>query len=41
MQCLIARGVNPSLVSAQGFGEKAPAASNDTPEAGRRTGAWN
>jgi chemotaxis protein MotB len=32
MQFLIAQGVNPSLVSAQGFGEKDPVASNDTPE---------
>jgi chemotaxis protein MotB len=32
MQFMIARGVNPSLVSAQGFGEKDPVASNDTPE---------
>jgi chemotaxis protein MotB len=34
MQFMIAQGVNPSLVSAQGFGEAAPVASNDTP-AGR------
>jgi len=34
MQFMISRGVNPSLVSAQGFGEKDPVASNDTP-AGR------
>jgi chemotaxis protein MotB len=32
MQFMIAQGVNPSLVSAQGFGEAAPVASNDTPE---------
>jgi chemotaxis protein MotB len=32
MQFMIAQGVNPSLVSAQGFGEKDPMASNDTPE---------
>ena len=32
MQFLISQGVNPSLVSAQGFGEKDPVASNDTPE---------
>ena len=32
MQFMIARGVNPSLVSAQGFGEANPVASNDTPE---------
>jgi chemotaxis protein MotB len=31
-QFLIAQGVNPSLVSAQGFGEGTPVASNDTPE---------
>jgi outer membrane protein OmpA-like peptidoglycan-associated protein len=29
---MISRGVNSSLVSAQGFGEKDPVASNDTPE---------
>jgi chemotaxis protein MotB len=32
MQFMIAQGVNPSLVSAQGFGEKNPVAPNDTPE---------
>jgi chemotaxis protein MotB len=32
MQFLIAQGVNPRLVSAQGFGEQDPVASNDTPE---------
>jgi chemotaxis protein MotB len=32
MQFMIAQGVNPSLVSAQGFGEQAPVASNDTPQ---------
>jgi chemotaxis protein MotB len=32
MQFMIARGVNPRLVSAQGFGEQDPVASNDTPE---------
>jgi chemotaxis protein MotB len=32
MPFMISRGVNPSLVSAQGFGEKDPVASNDTPE---------
>ena len=32
MQFMISRGVNPRLVSAQGFGEKDPVASNDTPE---------
>ena len=31
-QFMISRGVNPSLVSAQGFGEKDPVASNDTPQ---------
>ena len=41
MQFMIAQGVKPSLVSAQGFGEKDPVASNDTPRDGRRTGAWN
>jgi chemotaxis protein MotB len=32
MQFLIAQGVNPSLVSAQGFGDADPVASNDTPQ---------
>jgi chemotaxis protein MotB len=32
MQFMISRGVNPSFVSAQGFGDKDPVASNDTPE---------
>ena len=32
MQFLIAQGVNPTLVSAQGFGEANPVASNYTPE---------
>jgi chemotaxis protein MotB len=32
MQFMISRGVNPSLVSAQGLGDKDPVASNDTPE---------
>jgi len=32
MQFMISRGVNPSLVSAQGLGETDPMASNDTPE---------
>ena len=34
MQYMISQGVNPSLVSAQGFGDANPVASNDTP-AGR------
>jgi chemotaxis protein MotB len=34
MQFLISQGVKPSLVSARGFGEADPVASNDTP-AGR------
>lgn len=34
MNYLISQGVNPSMVSAQGFGEADPVASNDT-EAGR------
>jgi chemotaxis protein MotB len=32
MQLMVSRGVKPGLVSAQGFGEKDPVASNDTPE---------
>ena len=32
MQFMIAQGVNPRMVAAQGFGEQAPVASNDTPE---------
>jgi len=31
-QFMIAKGVNPALISAQGFGEADPVASNDTPE---------
>src|SRR5271165_1532739 len=32
MQFLISKGAKPDLVSAQGFGEKNPVASNDTPK---------
>jgi chemotaxis protein MotB len=32
MQFMISQGVNPSMVSAQGFGDADPVASNDTPE---------
>jgi chemotaxis protein MotB len=32
MQFMISKGVNPSLISAQGFGEADPVAPNDTPE---------
>jgi chemotaxis protein MotB len=32
MQFMVSQGVNQSLVSAQGFGEADPVASNDTPE---------
>jgi chemotaxis protein MotB len=32
MQFMISKGVNPSLISAQGFGEADPVASNDNPE---------
>jgi chemotaxis protein MotB len=32
MQFLVSQGVKPDLVSAQGFGEADPVASNDTPE---------
>jgi chemotaxis protein MotB len=32
MQFMISQGVKPSLVSAQGFGEADPVASNDTPQ---------
>ena len=32
MQLLIAQGVKPDLVSAQGLGEADPVASNDTPQ---------
>src|SRR4029450_5363399 len=47
MQFMISRGVNPSMVSARGFGEADPVASNDTPagpaqnRGGARSGAWN
>jgi chemotaxis protein MotB len=32
MQFMISRGVKPSLLSARGFGEAEPVASNDTSE---------
>jgi outer membrane protein OmpA-like peptidoglycan-associated protein len=32
MQFLISQGVKPNLVSAHGYGEANPVASNDTPE---------
>ena len=32
MQFMIAHGVNPNLLSSQGFGDANPVASNDTPE---------
>lgn len=32
MQYMISQGVNPKLVSAQGFGDADPVASNDTPQ---------
>ncbi|HUC18936.1 MAG TPA: OmpA family protein [Acetobacteraceae bacterium] len=32
MQYLISQGVNPSLISAHGYGEADPVASNDTPQ---------
>ena len=32
MQFMVSQGVNPQLVSAQGFGDADPVASNDTPE---------
>src|SRR6516165_3351482 len=32
MNFMVSRGVNPALVSAQGFGDADPVASNDTPE---------
>jgi chemotaxis protein MotB len=32
MQYMISQGVNPNLVSAQGFGDADPVASNATPE---------
>jgi chemotaxis protein MotB len=32
MQFMISQGVKPNMVSAQGFGEASPVASNDTPE---------
>jgi chemotaxis protein MotB len=41
MNFMTSQGVNPSLVSAQGFGDADPVASNDTRRAERRTDAWN
>jgi chemotaxis protein MotB len=32
MNFMVSQGVNPHLVSAQGLGDAAPVASNDTPE---------
>jgi chemotaxis protein MotB len=32
MQYLLSQGVKPDLISAQGFGESNPVASNDTPQ---------
>ena len=32
MQYMISQGVKPNLVSAHGFGDSDPVASNDTPE---------
>jgi chemotaxis protein MotB len=32
MQYIISQGVKPNLISAQGFGDADPVASNDTPE---------
>jgi chemotaxis protein MotB len=32
MEYIISQGVNPSLISAQGFGESNPVATNDTPQ---------
>jgi chemotaxis protein MotB len=32
MQFMIAKGVNPALIAAQGFGEADPVSSNDTPD---------
>ncbi|MGA9474648.1 MAG: OmpA family protein [Terriglobales bacterium] len=32
MKFMIAQGVNPALVSSQGFGDADPVATNDTPE---------
>ena len=32
MQFMVSHGVNQTLISAQGFGEADPVASNDTPE---------
>ena len=32
MQFMISQGVNPSMVSAKGFGDADPVASNDTPQ---------
>ena len=32
MEYIISQGVKPDLISAQGFGESNPVASNDTPQ---------
>jgi chemotaxis protein MotB len=41
MQYMISQGVKSNLVSAHGFGEADPVASNDTPRARRRIAAWS
>ena len=41
MQYMISQGVKANLVSAQGFGDADPVASNDTPEGRLRTAVWS
>jgi chemotaxis protein MotB len=36
---LVSQGVNPNIISAKGFGDTHPEASNDTPQGRRRTAA--
>jgi chemotaxis protein MotB len=41
MNFMVSQGVNSSLVSAQGFGDANPVASNDTAEGQVQNRAWN
>src|SRR3979411_3039723 len=41
MQFMISQGVKPSLISAHGFGDADPVASNDTADGQAQTVAWN
>src|SRR4029453_4629568 len=40
VRSLVAQGVNPNILSAQGFGDSRPVAPNDTAQGRPRTGGW-